>query len=63
MKETDQCLVGMITKKFTFEKQQCLYHNKVTLSLTSVQRLGNQTRSCKMDCCTEAKLQNLSVKF
>ena len=39
----------MITKKLAFEKQQGLYHNKVTLSLTPVQRPGNQAHICKMD--------------
>ena len=38
----DQYLVSMITKSYTFGKQQGLYHNKVNLSLTSVQRLGRQ---------------------
>ena len=33
------------------EKQQHLYHNKVTLSLTLVQRLGNHACNCKMDFC------------
>ena len=37
------------TRQFTFEKQRGLYHNKVTLSLTLVKRLGNQARNCKMD--------------
>ena len=46
----DQYLVSMITKSFTFEKQQGLYHSKVTHSLTPVQRLGNQARNYKMDC-------------
>ena len=45
----DQYLVSMITKSFTFEKQQGLYHNKVTLSLIPVQRLGNQARNCQMN--------------
>ena len=45
----DQYLVSMITKSFTFEKQQGLYHNKVTLSLTPVQRLGNQAHNCQMN--------------
>ena len=45
----DQYLVGITTRQFTFEKQQGLYHNKVTLSLTLVKRLGNQARNCKMD--------------
>ena len=31
------------------EKQQGLYHNKVNLSLTPVQRLGNQAHNCKKD--------------
>ena len=39
----------MITKSPAFEKQQSLYHNKVTLSLTLVQRLGNQACNCKVD--------------
>ena len=26
-----------------------MYHSKVTLSLTPIQRLGNQARNCKMD--------------
>ena len=46
----DQYLVSMITKSFTFEKQQGLYHSKVTHSLTPVQRLGNQACNYKMDC-------------
>ena len=46
----DQYLVSMITKSFTFEKQQGLYHSKVTHSLTPVQRLGNQAHNYKMDC-------------
>ena len=41
----------MITNWFTFEKQQGLYHNKVTSSLTPVQRLGNQAHNCKRDYC------------
>ena len=45
--DRDQCLVSMITERFTFEKQQGLYHKKVTLSLTPVQRLGIQARNCK----------------
>ena len=45
----DQYLVSITTRQFTFEKQQGLYHNKVTLSLTPVKRLGNQVRNCKMD--------------
>ena len=40
-------VVSRIIKKFSFEKQQTLYHNKVTLSLTPVQRLGIQARNCK----------------
>ena len=39
----------MITKFFAFEKQLGLYHNEVNLSLTSVQRPGNQAYNCKMD--------------
>ena len=35
----------------TFEKQEGLYHNKVNLSLTRVQRFGNQAHSCEMDYC------------
>ena len=45
----DQYLLSMITKKFTFEKQQHLYQNKVTLCLTPVQRFGNQAHNCKME--------------
>ena len=40
---------SITTRQFTFEKQPGLYHNKVTLSLTPVKRLGNQARNCKMD--------------
>ena len=29
-----------------------LYHNKVTPSLTPVQRLGNEAYNCKMDHCS-----------
>ena len=47
--DRDQYLVSMITKSFTYEKQQRLYHNKVKLSLTPVQGLGNRARNCKMD--------------
>ena len=49
--DRDQYLVCIITKSFTFEKQQGLFHNLVTLSLTPVQRLGNQACNCKMDYC------------
>ena len=45
----DQFLVSITTRQCTFEKQQGLYHNKVSLSLTPVKRLGNQARNCKMD--------------
>ena len=45
----DQYLVSMIAKSYTFGKQQGLYHNKVNLSLTSVQRLGRQAVKCKME--------------
>ena len=34
---------------FTFEKQQGLYYNKVTLGLTPIQRLCNQPNNCKMN--------------
>ena len=47
--DKDQYLVSMITKSPAFEKRQSLYHNKVTLSLTLVQRLGNQACNCKVD--------------
>ena len=30
-----------------FEKGQGLYHNKVNLSLTPAQKLGNQAHDCK----------------
>ena len=36
------CLFSIITKQYTFEKQQGLYYNMVTLSLTPFKRLGNQ---------------------
>ena len=36
--------------KFNFEKWQHFYHNKVTLTLTPIQRLGNQACNFKMDC-------------
>ena len=39
----------MIKERFTCEKQQGLYHNKVTLSLTPVQRHDNQAHNGKMD--------------
>ena len=57
-----------MTKSFKFEKQQRLYHNKVTLSLTPVQRLCNQARNCKLDyshwlslscLCTTIKLTKM----
>ena len=38
----------MISNQFKFDKQQCLYHNKVNLSLTSIQRVGRQAGNCKM---------------
>ena len=38
----------MISNLFKFEKQQCLYHNKVNLSLTSIPRVGRQAGNCKM---------------
>ena len=38
-----------LKKKFTFEKQQHLYYNKVTVSLTPVERLGNQATNCPID--------------
>ena len=44
----DQYLVSMIAKSYTFGKQQGLYHKKVNLSLTSVQRLGRQAVKCKI---------------
>ena len=53
--DRDQYLVSIITRKFAFEKQQDLYHNKVTLSLTPIKRLGNQPRNCKMDYCFHEK--------
>ena len=34
------------------------YHNKVTLSFTPVQRLGNQVRNCKMGYSKRFALQN-----
>ena len=49
--DRDEYLVSIITRKFAFEKQQDLYHNKVTLRLTPIKRLGNQPRNCKMDNC------------
>ena len=33
--------------------QQGLYYNKVNLSLTPVQRLGNEVHNCKMDYGTQ----------
>ena len=47
--DRDQHLVSRIPKQFTYEKQQGLYHNKVTQTLTPVKMLGNQARDCKMD--------------
>ena len=41
-------LVSMRTTWFTCEKQEGLYQNKVTSSLTSTQRLGPQAHNCKM---------------
>ena len=35
----------MITKKYTFENRDGLYHKKVTLSLTPAPRLGNEARN------------------
>ena len=55
--DRDQYLVSIITRQFAFEKQQDLYHNKVTLSLTPIKRLGNQPRNCKMDYCFFMKKQ------
>ena len=49
--DRDQYPISMITKWFAFEKQQGLYHNRVTLCLIPVQRLGNQAYNCKMDYC------------
>ena len=46
--DRDQFLVSMISNQFKFDKQQCLYHNKVNLSLTSIQRVGRQAGNCKM---------------
>ena len=46
--DRDQYLVSMISNQFKFEKQQCLYHNKINLSLTSIQRVGRQAGNCKM---------------
>ena len=43
----------------TLEKQYGLYHNKVTLSLIPVQRLGNQAHNCKMDYCMENGRENI----
>ena len=45
----DKYLVSITTRQFTFEKQQGLYHNKVNLSFTPDQRLGNQAGNCKLD--------------
>ena len=53
----------MITKKFAFEKQQGFYHNKVNLSLTPVQRLGDQSQNCKMDYCHPHPTPNSCNKF
>ena len=36
----DQYLVSMVSKYFTFEKQQGLYHNRINYSLNPIQRLG-----------------------
>ena len=55
--DRDQYLVSMITKWFAFEKQQGLYHNKVTLSLIPVWRLGNQAHHCKMDYSATLSVQ------
>lgn len=45
----------MITKLFTFEKLQGLYHNKVNLGLALVQRLSNQACNFTMDYCVTKK--------
>ena len=45
----NQYLVSTVTKWFIFEKQQRLYHNKATLSLTPIQRLGNQAHHYDID--------------
>ena len=45
----------MITKEFTFDSLQLLYHNKVIPRLTPVQRLVNQAHNCKMDHKPEGK--------
>ena len=45
-------LVSMTTRQFTFEKQQGLYHNKVTLSLTLVKGLATKHRTVKWTIMT-----------
>ena len=37
--------ISIVTKSIAFEKQQHLYHNKVNLDLTPIQRLGKQAVS------------------
>ncbi|PFX16611.1 Elongation factor G, mitochondrial [Stylophora pistillata] len=55
--DRDLSLDSMITKKFAFEKQQHLYHNKVTLTLTPVQRLGHQAHNCEKDYLSETYIE------
>ena len=44
-------LISMRTASLTWEKQGGFYENKVTSSLTFIQRPGNQARNCKMVYC------------
>ena len=53
--DEDQYLFSVITKQFTFEKQQGLCHDEVTLGIIPVQRLGNQVYNCKMSYCRSFK--------
>ena len=41
-------LTSIFKAKFTLEKDRGFYQNKVNLSLTFTQRLGNKAPNCKL---------------
>ena len=45
-----------------FEKGQGLYHNKVNLSLTPAQKLGNQAHNCKRLLCVTLAITRRALK-
>ena len=51
----NQYSVSMIKKSFTFEKQQCLYHNKVSLLFKAC--------NCKMDYQLSSQNQLIEKEF